>query len=173
MRVQRTRSSPSALRSPLTRHPLGGTVAWVVALALALSAGCSTSSPSTPPDRSVVDYCEVVTHPDKYLNHELTVRAVYSLGFETSFLSGADCQALSWVESNPDWRQQSPRAVVQQFDSLPALEEPESRQLEIIARGTFSGSGIREFGHQNCCEYHFKLVALEKVGRSATKKGGA
>jgi hypothetical protein len=23
-RVQRTRSSPSALRSPLTRHPLGG-----------------------------------------------------------------------------------------------------------------------------------------------------
>ena len=24
MRVQRTRSSPSALRSPLTRHPLGG-----------------------------------------------------------------------------------------------------------------------------------------------------
>jgi hypothetical protein len=29
MRVRRTRSSPSALRSPLTRHPLGGTIAAV------------------------------------------------------------------------------------------------------------------------------------------------
>ena len=37
MRVQRTRSSPSALRSPLTRHPLGNREA-VVVLLTALSA---------------------------------------------------------------------------------------------------------------------------------------
>src|SRR5262245_21346437 len=44
MRVQRTRSSPSALREPLTRHPLGGgkaKAALVVALA-GLATSCVT-----------------------------------------------------------------------------------------------------------------------------------
>ena len=44
MRVQRTRSSPSALRAPLTRHPLGGTEAVVArrdpARGLAVSRCC-------------------------------------------------------------------------------------------------------------------------------------
>jgi hypothetical protein len=30
MRVQRTRSSPSAVRSPLTRHPLGGPKPYLI-----------------------------------------------------------------------------------------------------------------------------------------------
>jgi hypothetical protein len=50
MRVQRTRSSPSALRSPLTRHPLGSAaplVGSMVALFLVLCVGvaCATSRP--------------------------------------------------------------------------------------------------------------------------------
>jgi hypothetical protein len=53
MRVQRTRSSPSALRSPLTRHPLGGlssltsiTRAVLLAMVVILGGitGCTTSS---------------------------------------------------------------------------------------------------------------------------------
>jgi len=50
MRVQRTRSSPSALREPLTRHPLGrperasGTVLF---LALVPLLSCSTNSVPT------------------------------------------------------------------------------------------------------------------------------
>ena len=37
MRVQRTRSSPSALRSPLTRHPLGGRARFVAIMLLGLA----------------------------------------------------------------------------------------------------------------------------------------
>ena len=40
-RVQRTRSSPSALRSPLTRHPLGRRTVLVVALTVVV--GCTYS----------------------------------------------------------------------------------------------------------------------------------
>src|SRR5262245_9964513 len=48
MRVQRTRSSPSALREPLTRHPLGRTrritATVVVCAVLAIfSAGCASA----------------------------------------------------------------------------------------------------------------------------------
>jgi TonB family protein len=42
--VQRTRSSPSALRSPLTRHPLGGSKGPLWCLALLLTAGCTAAS---------------------------------------------------------------------------------------------------------------------------------
>ena len=43
MRVQRTRSSPSALRSPLTRHPLGH-AGILVAVAIGVLAGCATAA---------------------------------------------------------------------------------------------------------------------------------
>ena len=48
MRVQRTRSSPSALRSPLTRHPLGrGILLWAIAMVIAVGArGASLNIPS-------------------------------------------------------------------------------------------------------------------------------
>src|SRR5215469_10395505 len=44
MRVQRTRSSPSALRSPLTRHPLGGR--WLCVALAAFAVSCATGKPS-------------------------------------------------------------------------------------------------------------------------------
>ncbi len=57
MRVQRTRSSPSALRSPLTRHPLGGTRhqrgaaahAAAIVLTLFLAATPSSAERASPP----------------------------------------------------------------------------------------------------------------------------
>jgi hypothetical protein len=45
MRVQRTRSSPSALRSPLTRHPLGGSETRIVVIVVVTTLvllGCVT-----------------------------------------------------------------------------------------------------------------------------------
>ena len=63
MRVQRTRSSPSALRSPLTRHPLSNRKAQgsVSALLLLLTyVGCSqTSRPTGPPKFAVAHSSEV------------------------------------------------------------------------------------------------------------------
>jgi TonB family protein len=59
-RVQRTRSSPSALRSPLTRNPLG----LLGAIAVALGASCSgaSSQQSTVPEPSqLAARCR--THP--------------------------------------------------------------------------------------------------------------
>ena len=44
MRVQRTRSSPSALRSPLTRHPLGGG-RLLCCVTLLCAIACSDSHP--------------------------------------------------------------------------------------------------------------------------------
>ena len=41
-RVQRTRSSPSALREPLTRHPLGGSKAIWCLMVVATFASCAT-----------------------------------------------------------------------------------------------------------------------------------
>src|SRR5262249_32667347 len=50
MRVQRTRSSPSALREPLTRHPLGA-VCWSLAwgIAAVVATGCATSTTWSDP----------------------------------------------------------------------------------------------------------------------------
>jgi len=45
MRVQRTRSSPSALRSPLTRHPLGR---FITVLVASWSIACASASDSCP-----------------------------------------------------------------------------------------------------------------------------
>jgi hypothetical protein len=49
MRVQRTRSSPSAPHSPLTRKPLGrpGIIVAIAAMAICLAAGCK-DSPTEP-----------------------------------------------------------------------------------------------------------------------------
>jgi hypothetical protein len=47
MRVQRTRSSPSALRSPLTRHPLGSGI-WLMALAAFIPVSALAGSPTAP-----------------------------------------------------------------------------------------------------------------------------
>jgi hypothetical protein len=56
MRVQRTRSSPSALRSPLTRHPLGsGNLRrWLggIVLGAIAAVGCTSATPAVAPPRS-------------------------------------------------------------------------------------------------------------------------
>jgi hypothetical protein len=49
MRVQRTRSSPSALRSPLTRHPLGGLMRGMALLVLCSGMLCGQESTTQIP----------------------------------------------------------------------------------------------------------------------------
>jgi len=46
MRVQRTRSSPSAPRSPLTRHPLAGRISLHSSGGQVVGTGSSDSSPT-------------------------------------------------------------------------------------------------------------------------------
>ena len=55
MRVQRTRSSPSAPHSPLTRKPLGGQNIWVAVIIVcaALCIRCDHSSPTEPTGASL------------------------------------------------------------------------------------------------------------------------
>jgi TonB family protein len=59
-RVQRTRSSPSALREPLMRHPLGHAAMVLLAAAMLVSElGCSSSAPQPqgePGARQVLSY---------------------------------------------------------------------------------------------------------------------
>jgi len=59
-RVQRTRSSPSALRSPLTRHPLGLLGSIAVALATSCSGTSSQQSRPAAPNQ-LAEQCH--THP--------------------------------------------------------------------------------------------------------------
>jgi hypothetical protein len=54
-RVQRTRSSPSALRSPLTRHPLGLAIPLIAALGWGV--GCSSSGAGGTRPPSIQTQC--------------------------------------------------------------------------------------------------------------------
>jgi len=63
MRVQRARSSPSALREPLTRHPIGGLMVRLGAIAVAVvMTACASGTPAIAekpwhqsPDRNPVE----------------------------------------------------------------------------------------------------------------------
>ena len=71
-RVQRTRSSPSALRSPLTRHPLGGRGAAAAILSAAVFG--SVAPNGARGDLSLKLECPVSVHVGQHLKLRLTAR---------------------------------------------------------------------------------------------------
>ncbi len=167
-RVQRTRSSPSARRSPLTRHPLGGRITAVVAVALALSTACSTQPRSTTQEeRTVVEYCDLVAQPAKYLGQVVRVRATYYAGYETSIFVGEHCEPRTWVEFDDHWRENTSSGVIRKYSDLPSLQSDlGTREVGVVAVGALSGSGVREFGHLACCGFQFRVLAFDEVGKA-------
>ena len=153
MRVQRTRSSPSAHRSPLTRCPLGGTIGLVVGLVV----GCSAAAPSYRSDLPVVNYCDLVEHAATFNGQVVRVRGIYISGYEHSLLTGDSCEALTWVDLDQDWQVNSTASAKRVF------KDPNENVLAVVAVGRFSGTGIREFGHLLCCGFHLDLSALEQA----------
>ena len=99
-RVQRTRSSPWALREPLTRHPLGGLVRSLVALAAVVfvcTCSCASAPSSAFTGFGAVDPKSPPVPADrlKRVNTDLTVGDIFSIlgpahGYEPAGIAGFD-----------------------------------------------------------------------------------
>ena len=118
MRVQRTRSSPSALREPLTRHPLGGPVlALLITLSMLAASRVMAEDPIVDAERLSYDGPNVKT-------------TIYASGFANQrvldTLQDIDRSRLFRLKKR---QIQSIKAVVAnaQFCALPAnIKKPES-----------------------------------------------
>src|SRR5262249_24311923 len=109
------------------------------------------------------------------------IRAELLVGKEQQMLSDRDCRHLPPATSDTShlcWVKFSESAQVTQYDEVVAKNPSSSEDgVPIVATGILTGSGMREFGHEQCCGFEFRILSFEcidgvPVGGGALSAGG-
>lgn len=149
----------------LTTKLLGAALAVIVTIVVATPAQNKPKASSRLP---TVGFCELTTHPEKYLNKLVRTEASFVVWWESSYLYSDSCKGNDHELSNARDCSETDKKCLTQF-SL------EWRKLDRHMRSTKSGTsrvkavfvgrlvGPGEFGHLGSFKYEFRIRGVERA----------
>jgi hypothetical protein len=134
----------------------------VIVISISFFGFISLNSTVYAEDFTTVEYCELISNPNKYDKKKIRVEANYRYGYEWSELLCPDCfnpEKRTWIDFEQLDDSCSSKKLLKKFKK----ESPKGRTLSVIFAGTFETSSKRGYGSTN--DYHFKLdvVCIEKA----------
>jgi hypothetical protein len=144
---------------------LGSALAMIVMVVVSAPA---QNKPKPSPEIPTVRFCELTTHPEKYLNKLVRTEASFVVWWESSYLYSDSCKGNDHELSNaPDCSETDKKCL-----NLFSLEW---KKLDRHMRSTKSGTsrvkavfvgrlvGPGEFGHLGGFKYEFRIRGVERV----------
>jgi hypothetical protein len=134
-----------------------------------------------------VNYCELIENAELYNNKYVRVKAIYTVGFESSILYHNDCEGKGssenqmWVKFNHKYEQNSKPTICRRFKNLLKRSAKFNKygisEVEVVFVGKFDGiKQVDEmksndeiiisssgYGHLNSYDYQITVISIENV----------
>jgi hypothetical protein len=129
----------------------------------------------------LVTYCELTRNPEMYHEKIVRLRAVYTSGFELSYLYDKVCSkdappqlpktgisSETWVWFDNLYKSNTKAEVLSSFESL---KTPSGQDTDIIAVGRFYGPRQHGgYGHMSYASFAFVIMRLEQAIEAQPKE---
>ena len=129
-----------------------------------------TTDVVTPPN---VEFCNLVTDPEKYANRAVRTKAIFIANEENSALYSPECSDVrqyAWADFDPAYRR-SDKLVLKKFDELDCKQPPcISGRISVSIEGRFESTSSTGYGHLGAYRFRFVIVRIINAEVLTTKK---